>query len=232
MAEPAGPRYGQINASLVQRWLSLEPDEDGPSLAVNLMRYRPRAQYADGRETDLTGREADDAYTPLGPLAAVGASLILAADVVGQPAGAPGFERVGIVRYPSRASFLEMQRREDFQELHVHKDAGMEFTIIFSAAPPAAVGGRDPEGPLVLRLRRLHDASRPPRDPDGVAEVMALALEDVIIGDERRWDDARIDRVPDDSIAELADAPEVAEQLVLVLGTPLLDALELAAAGA
>ncbi len=111
MADSAHPRYGEVNTELARRWLALPPELDGPFLAVNLMRYRPRAEYADGRETDLTGREADDAYVPLGPLTAVGAQLILAADVAAQPAGGPEFHRVGIVRYPTRASFMEMQAR-------------------------------------------------------------------------------------------------------------------------
>jgi hypothetical protein len=232
VSTPTTLRYGQVNLPLAQRWLSLAPAEDGPFLAVNLMRYRPRAEYADGRASELSGREADDAYAPLGPLMAVGANLIFVADVVEQPAGEPRFERLGIVRYPTRASFLEMQRREDFQELHVHKDAGMEFTIIFAAALPSEVGGDDPDGPLVLRLRRLVPGAPAPVDPDGVVEVMHLEVEDVMIGDERRWDDARIDRVrPDALAAALADdADGVEEQIAIVLGTPLIDALATAAA--
>ena len=32
--------------------------------ALNLMKYREWAEYADGRETNLTGVEADDVYLP------------------------------------------------------------------------------------------------------------------------------------------------------------------------
>ena len=44
---------------------------------------------------------------------------------------------MGIVRYPSRAAFFAMQQREDFKELHAHKDAGMDFTIVMSCLPAA-----------------------------------------------------------------------------------------------
>ncbi len=232
MSDSAQPRYGTVDTELVRRWLALAPDEDDAFLAVNLMRYRARADYADGRQTDLTGREADDAYTPLGPLAAVGGTIILAADVAAQPAGGPDFHRVAIVRYPTHASFFAMQQREDFQQLHVHKDAGMDFTIIFAARPPEEVGGDEPEGPLVLRLRRFAPGAGPGPDPDGVAAVMELALEGVIVGDERVWDDARIDRVDAGSLAVLAETPGVAEQLVIVLATPMLDALAMGARSA
>ncbi len=232
MADLVQPRYGIVNTALARRWLELAPEQDAPFLAVNLMRYRPRAEYADGRASDLSGREADDTYAPLGPLAAVGGSIILVADVADQPAGLPAFHRLAVVRYPTRSSFLEMQQREDFLELHVHKDAGMEFTIIFAAELPEEVGGSDPEGPLVLRLRRFARGATPAPDPEGVAEVMRLELDDVIVGDERRWDDARIDRVADRALGALADTHGVEEQLLLVLATPMLDALALGARSA
>lgn len=228
MSAPSALRYGALNMPLIQRWLALSPAEDAPFLAVNLMRYRPRAEYADGRATTLTGRQADDVYTPLGPLAAVGARLIFAADVLEQPAGEPGFHRVAIVRYPTRASFLEMERREDFQELHVHKDAGMEFTIIFAAQPPAAAPAPQRQGALVLRLRRFADGAAPDPDPEGVAPLLALAPEGVIVGDERRWDEARIEQVAPGALPALGAQGGVEEQILTVL-SPLLDDLSAAA---
>lgn len=228
MTVPAQPRYGSLNLPLVQRWLSMAPPQDGPFLAVNLMRYRPLAQYADGRPTTLTGREADDIYTPLGPLAAVGGRIVLAADVLEQPAGEPGFHRVAIVRYPTRSSFVEMERREDFQELHVHKDAGMEFTIILAAEPPAVAPapGRD-DGALVLRLRRLAEDSPPPEDPAGLRVLLGMPAEGVIVGDERRWDEARIELVQEGTpVASPSGAVE--EEIVMTLGV-LLDDLAAAA---
>jgi len=227
---PINPRYGQVNVALAERWASLAESEDGPFLAINLMRYRPMADYLDGRVTDLTGREADDAYTPLGPLVSVGASFVLAADVDAQPVGEPGFHRLAIVRYPTRRSFLRMQELDEFRELHVHKDAGMEFTIIAAAAPPARVSSGDPRGRLVVRLRRLHPGAEPAPAPEGVSEVARFELEDVIVGDGRSFDEALVDRVLPDALSALAETPDgVAEQVVTVLATPMLDALGLVA---
>lgn len=227
MAAPAEPRYGRLNRPLVERWLTLDRSRDGPFLAVNLMRYRPRAEYADARPTTLTGRQADDMYAPLGPLAAVGARLVLVADVLDQPAGEPGFDRVAIVRYPSRSSFVEMERREDFRELHVHKDAGMEFTIILAAEPPAIAPAPGRRGALVLRMRRLGPGTTPVSDPAAPEPVLVARAEGVIVGDERVWDEVRIELV-EEGAPPAAPAEDVAEEIVTVLGV-LLD--DLAAAG-
>ncbi len=41
--------YGTIDAAYAGRLAAMTPDEDGPIWMVNLMRYRDRAVYADGR---------------------------------------------------------------------------------------------------------------------------------------------------------------------------------------
>ena len=75
------PRYGTLNSDYLASWF--ERDEPGgPMWALNLMKYRERAEYADGRETNLTGAEADDVYLPHEHLAAVGSRIILIAPVV------------------------------------------------------------------------------------------------------------------------------------------------------
>jgi len=53
------PGYGQIDHDYGVKLATTPPEADGPVWMVNLMRYRERAEYADGRETTLTGREAD-----------------------------------------------------------------------------------------------------------------------------------------------------------------------------
>ena len=39
-----------------------EPGPDGPIYMVNLLKFKERAGYEDGRETDLTGAEAYGLY--------------------------------------------------------------------------------------------------------------------------------------------------------------------------
>lgn len=110
-----GPGYGTPNAayfaSILQR-----SEPGGPMWALNLMKYRERAEYADGRQTTLSGLEADNEYAPIEPLAAVGARPVFVAPVVHQLVGDDTrWDRIGIVRYPTRRALIEMSLREDFR---------------------------------------------------------------------------------------------------------------------
>ena len=57
--------------------------DDEPFLAVNLLTFKNKAEYADGRETNLSGKEAYAIYADevIDHLAKVGAEPILAGDV-------------------------------------------------------------------------------------------------------------------------------------------------------
>ncbi len=97
MTATTPPRYGQIDHGYGLRLATTAPDDDGPVWMINLMSYRDAADYADGRDAAITGREADDEYTPLGPLAAVGAEVVFVADVEDQFLGEePQWDRVAV----------------------------------------------------------------------------------------------------------------------------------------
>lgn len=201
------PSYGTPNWTLIKRWLELPPDHDGPFWALNLMKYRAVASYG-----EVSGREADDRYAPLGPLAAIGATVAFHGDVSEQLLGAPVWDRVGIVRYPTRRSFFEMQQRDDFKEKHVHKEAGMEFTIVMACQPVTFKDTTDASaGRLVLSVTRGGPARK--------ANVATLSVEGVIVGDDRTFDAATFDRIVDDSgLREIvAAASEADDGYVLVL---------------
>ncbi|MGK2949450.1 MAG: hypothetical protein ACSLFP_12795 [Acidimicrobiales bacterium] len=219
-----GPGYGRPNWDLLGRWLELDGADDGPFWALNLMRYKQEADYGHGGPTGVSGRAADDAYAPLGPLAAVGAMVALHADVAQQPLGDPTWHRVGIVRYPSRAAFFAMQQRDDFQQQHVHKEAGMDRTIVLACHPEASTTASE-TGSLVLTVeRRVVEGDR--RPPVGALPVAELAVEGVIVGDDRTWTRATFHRATDaDGLDDLVrSAGEAEEAFVLVL-EPGLDHL-------
>ena len=160
MAGTTNPAYGTPNWEMLQRWLALPADDDGPFWALNLMKYRTVAAYAEARDgAPVSGKDADDAYAPLGPLAAIGASVVFHGDVLEQRSGDPTWDRVGIVRYPTRAAFFAMQRRDDFKDQHVHKEAGMEFTIVMACQPDGSPG--DGVGADRLVLVVASGAARP-----------------------------------------------------------------------
>ena len=132
----AGPRYGKVGIDYARKLATTEPDQDGPVWMINLMHYREAADYQDGQQSQISGREADDIYSPVDVLAKIGAELVFVADVDQQLLGEdPMWDRVAVVKYPTRKSFIDMQQREDFQEKHVHKDAGMKATIVMGGLP-------------------------------------------------------------------------------------------------
>ncbi|MSW28819.1 MAG: hypothetical protein F2867_00850, partial [Actinobacteria bacterium] len=185
MAEQLEHPYGTINIELVGAWLHMKPEDDGCFWALNLMKYVEVANYDDGREA-VSGKAADDTYAPIGPLAAVGAEVAYLGDVKDQPLGTPEWDRVAIVRYPTRASFFAMQERKDFKEAHVHKKAGMDFTIILACLPSTHDEAASPDGDLVLLIDKGSDDVF--ASVDGATQVALFDVEGVIIGDERRYD--------------------------------------------
>jgi hypothetical protein len=223
MAEQLEHPYGTINIELVGAWLHMKPEDDGTFWALNLMKYVEVANYDDGRE-GVSGKAADDAYSPVGPLAAVGAAVAYLGDVTTQPVGTPLWDRVGIVRYPTRASFFEMQERKDFKEAHVHKKAGMDFTIILSCLPKTHDAAASPKGDLVLLIDKgVNDAFAA---VEGLIQVALFDVEGVIIGDERRYDRARFVRVNDDeTLASLISAAENAEDAQILVLRSFIDNL-------
>jgi hypothetical protein len=206
MSDAYNPRYGTINMPYISTWPKRPADE--PMWALNLMHYRDRADYADGRKTTLTGWEADNLYSPLGPIAAVGAELVIVAIVVDQPAGEDyRWDRVAIVRYPNRQALADMNMTEEFQELHVHKDAAMEFTIVAATFPRPDTVDRsltdtDTTESMQLLLQVVADGDAPEVAVEGAQRIATFDVEDNIIGDERKWAQARWDLLASSATAE------------------------------
>lgn len=69
----ATARYGTRDTQYAMKMARTRPEDDGPLWMVNLMKYRGAADYADGRDSTISGREADDLYSPIDSLVAVGA---------------------------------------------------------------------------------------------------------------------------------------------------------------
>jgi hypothetical protein len=203
------PRYGDLNSDYLASWFQRE-DPGGPMWALNLMKYREQADYADGRETSLTGAEADDVYAPHEHLAAVGSRIILAAPVVHHLVGDDWrWDRVAIAQYRDRMALIEMNRSEDFEKSHEHKEAGMEFTIVMATFPiegqpvPPQESGADPDKLLLLQVvgdADAHDLA------DGIdsTRIGRFWVEDRFLGDHRTFAEARFDLISAASAAELA----------------------------
>ncbi|MEM1414681.1 MAG: hypothetical protein AAGH15_07265, partial [Myxococcota bacterium] len=135
------PGYGEVDPETVRRMLAA-PTE-GPFYMVNLIKYRERAVYPDGRATDLSGREANALYAPTEFLAAIGARVVFTAAVDEQIEGeSPLWDDVAIVEYPCPLAFFAMSANPGFKDRLIHKQAGLETTLVlFTKLEPAPPGG-------------------------------------------------------------------------------------------
>ena len=107
----------------------LAPGPDGPISMVNLLKFKDKASYEDDRETKLTGAEAYAIYSRgvMQTLAKVGGKLIFAGEVSRLMLGEVEelWDSVAIAQYPSRAAMLEMMQLPEYQEISVHRSAGL-----------------------------------------------------------------------------------------------------------
>lgn len=177
------PRYGTVDREYGRLLATTPPDEDGPVWMVNLMKYREVADYepgSDGAAESISGREADERYTPRDALDAIGARILFSGDVERQLLGDdPIWDRVAVVRYPTRRSFIDMQARDDFRRDHVHKDAGMDRTFVIGCRPMPS----PPRGDGVSLVDWAH-VPHPPTPEDGpVMVVHVLRFEDAATPD-------------------------------------------------
>ncbi|MGB1652858.1 MAG: DUF1330 domain-containing protein [Acidimicrobiales bacterium] len=107
----------------------MEPGPDGPIYMVNLLRFKPAAEYEDGRETTLSGREAYNLYGQAvsqiiqdydGEVMFVGDVTFLS---LGQVEDL--WDEVAIARYPNRGALLAMSSSPQWQAAAVHRSAGL-----------------------------------------------------------------------------------------------------------
>ena len=104
--------------------------EKGPIKMLNLVKLKDKAEYQDGRESDISGLEA---YTIYGKevvehLNKVGAKLIFSGVVDRLMIGEADdmWDLVAIAEYPNRKAMLEMIMDPNYQESAKHREAALE----------------------------------------------------------------------------------------------------------
>ena len=103
---------------------------DRPIYMVNLLKFKEKAEYEDGRETDMTGQEAYGIYAVevVAHLEKVGGRPVIAGQVTGLRLGQVEdlWDTVAIAMYPNRKAMLTMMMDADYQKSAVHRAAGLE----------------------------------------------------------------------------------------------------------
>ncbi|HWU71988.1 MAG TPA: DUF1330 domain-containing protein [Sphingomonas sp.] len=116
--------------------------EDGPFVMVNLLKFKERADYPDGSDAGLSGREA---YARYGAgvqacLAAVGGKQIYAGAVTELMLGEVDepWDMVALAQYPSRAAMMAMVQSPEYQAIEKHRVAGLAGQLNIRTKP---IGG-------------------------------------------------------------------------------------------
>lgn len=107
----------------------LEPGAEGPICMVNLMKFKQKAEYEDGRESDLTGREAYELYERgvKELLQGIGGCIGFEGDVQRLMLGKVEelWDVVALAVWPSRQAMFEVMQSPEMQEISVHRSAGL-----------------------------------------------------------------------------------------------------------
>jgi uncharacterized protein (DUF1330 family) len=96
---------------------------------VNLLKFKEKAEYEDGRKTQLSGQEAYGIYGTevAGHLAKVGGKFVIGGQVTGLRLGVVEelWDTIAIAMYPSREAMLKMVTDPEYQKSAVHRAAGL-----------------------------------------------------------------------------------------------------------
>ena len=199
-------KYGRIDLDYAAKLATTPPEQDGPIFMVNLMKYHEVAQYSSTDAPQVSGREADDKYNPASILNKIGADIVFVADVTKNHIGDEDWDRIAIVRYATRKSFIDMQQRKDFAEKHEHKAAGMKRTTIVCCRPvDEALDTRT--RPQDFGLRNIVMVVRQASDREQVLSSLPNAVgmraEGTIIGDGRNYDTVQFVHVATEQEADV-----------------------------
>ena len=111
-----------------------EHKTEGPLVMVNLLKFRVKAEYKDGRTDDISGAEAYMRYVNQMKqlVEREGGRFIFAGQVKGLFLGEVEelWDAVGIMEYPSREEFMRIVSLPEVQEISLHREAGLAGQLL------------------------------------------------------------------------------------------------------
>ena len=120
----------KVNPNQEQMAGFLEGDVDSPIEMVNLLKFKDKAEYDDGKDTDLSGWEAYAIYAKevVEHLKKVGGEQVFFGRVERLMLGEVEelWDMVAIARYPSRKAMLQMISDPDYIKSAKHRSAGLK----------------------------------------------------------------------------------------------------------
>jgi uncharacterized protein (DUF1330 family) len=112
---------------------------DQPVVMLNLLKFRERAVYPDGRESDVTGRQAYDLYGAAMQkvIESHGGQVLFGGDIASLVIGEVDdlWDTCVLVQYPSAAAFATIVTSPEVTEIGVHRAAGLEGQLLIRLTP-------------------------------------------------------------------------------------------------
>jgi uncharacterized protein (DUF1330 family) len=118
-----------------EQFQALMQQNDGkPIVMLNLLKFKDKAAYADGRATELSGQEAYQLYGSQmasfvesngGKFIWMGKIEALAIGVVGDI-----WDVAALMQYPSAEAFMKIATHPKVQEIGVHREAGLAGQLL------------------------------------------------------------------------------------------------------
>lgn len=109
---------------------------------VNLLKFKEKAEYEDGRETEMTGQEAYGVYGAevVGHLAKVSGKSVIGGQVTGLRLGVVEelWDVVAIAMYPNRKAMLAMIMDPEYRKSAEHRAAGLAGQLNIGMVVPEA----------------------------------------------------------------------------------------------
>ena len=108
----------------------LKADDGGPVCMVNLLKFKEKAEYEDGRETDLSGIEAYQIYGAVtgSLIKELGGEVVFTSVFNGMVVGEVEelWDVMAIAKYPTLHSFIDMVASPEYLGAYHHRLAGLK----------------------------------------------------------------------------------------------------------
>jgi uncharacterized protein (DUF1330 family) len=121
----------------------IEEDRDGPLQFLNLLGFYDTARYPNGHEMAQQGHSGAAAYKLYGAVAfrhviELGGQVTFFNEVEQALIGPDDdWDQIAIIQYPNTEAFIDMIRDPDYQAALVHRNAGLEKTVLLVSRPLA-----------------------------------------------------------------------------------------------
>lgn len=120
---------------------AIQKGSNGPIVMVNLLKFKDKAVYKDGRPDDVSGR---DAYNRYGDemvkfVTAHGGRVIFAGPVKSLVIGNVEelWDVVALVEYPSSEAFAKIAMSPEVAKIGVHREAGLAGQLLIQTVAGA-----------------------------------------------------------------------------------------------